>query len=136
MKKNVEMNFDLDELLQLKRSEKPEEAFWDTFEQTIHMRIAQEQVKPAWNFSSLWRSILRPIQFASLGLAALAIGGMFYLSDRDSKKNFMSVAMIQRNSLTNSVLKITNSSNSVLAKNLIHGSKKMIAMNGIERFSY
>lgn len=61
----------VEDLLRLKRSERPDEAFWDTFDRELHQRMLQTLVKKDSWYTQLLRGVSgRLAQTAAVGAAA------------------------------------------------------------------
>lgn len=98
----------VEDLLRLKRSEKPDSAFWDQFDRELHQRMLQTLVKKEPWYLQLWRGCSgRLPQATALATAALvatvlavrpALLGTLQLSDRAAGTVLASTA--QQDALT------------------------------------
>ncbi len=80
--KNSEKRLVLEDLLKIKRHERPDEAFWDKFDQQLHERTLKKLVyKPSLfsRLSHLFTISMKPaLSVAALALFAFAIQPSFY----------------------------------------------------------
>ncbi len=66
------------DLLRLKRYEKPEPEFWDGFEQRLHARMLQQAIYQAPR--RRWPKIMLAVSVPAAGLAGLVLAGMWLFS--------------------------------------------------------
>ena len=52
-----ETDIDLDQLLRLKRSERPDDAFWSQFDRELHQRMLQTLVKRDPWYVQVWQGV-------------------------------------------------------------------------------
>jgi len=78
-KKQIE----LEDLLRLKRAERPDPAFWETFDRELHQRQLQALVRQDFAFTRLWRFLAghihpgMPVAAAALFVMAFVLVGTF-----------------------------------------------------------
>ena len=67
----------VEDLLRLKRAERPDEVFWDTFDRELHQRMLQTLVKKdPWHVQVLRGVSGRIAQSAAVGVAAVLLAMM------------------------------------------------------------
>ena len=69
-----ETDIDLDQLLRLKRSERPDDAFWSQFDRELHQRMLQTLVKRDPWYVQVWQGLTgRLVQSAAIGAVAAVL---------------------------------------------------------------
>lgn len=96
--KDSENKVSLEELLQLKRAERPDDTFWNQFDSELHQRMMQTLVKKDSWFVQISRAFTgKPTQAAMIGAAAVfavLVLRPAFVATSDQQSNTASAAVV------------------------------------------
>ena len=138
---NKRLQIELEDLLHLKKAERPNEAFWRTFDRQLHERL-QAEIKTSpflclKNFVCLYlKRVLRLVPATAFTLIICFSCIVLFQHKEPSRWVAIQEQGVQVRLLRQVPLQMGQELEAIPFKKLIGGDQKMVAMNCRDRFSF